>query len=105
MTIRTDGRMHLARQRQKPTPIPDRVDRVEAEAVEAKLLYPVKRVVHEEIAHLGCRDADRRPPGRMRPAVEEGRSIGAEVISVRPEMVVHDVEEDHQPEAMRRVDQ
>ena len=47
---------------------------------------------------------DRAAPGRLRLG-EELRRVAAEVISLRPEVIVDDVEKHHQPAQMRGVDQ
>ena len=88
--------------------VDDRVDGVEAQPVEPELLDPVQRVVHEEIAHrprVTSVEIDRRPPWRRTVAVEEPRRVGVEVVSLRAEVVVDDVEEHHQAAGVRRRDQ
>ena len=56
-------------------------------------------------AHLGPAEIDGGAPGRGDVVAEEARRIGGEIVPVRPEVVVDDVEEDHQAEAVRGVDQ
>ena len=85
--------------------VADRVHGIEPEAVEAVLLEPVERVVDEEVAHRAVREVDRGAPGRVHVAVEELRRQQRQVVAVGPEVVVDDVEEDHQPEAVGLVDQ
>ena len=50
-------------------------------------------------------EIDRRPPRRRHVLAEELRRIAREIVPVRPEVVVDDVEEDHQPVVVRGVDQ
>jgi len=85
-----------------------RVDGVHAQAVEAELLHPVERVVHEEVAH-GARaravEVDGRSPRRAVRWVEELGAVTVQVVALGSEVVVDHVEQHHQPEAVRRVDQ
>ncbi len=105
MPLRRHGGMDTSRQRGQPSGVADGVDGVEAQAVEAEFIEPVERVVDEEIADLGRRDIDRRTPRGVRRLVEERRGIGPEVIAFGTEVVVDDVEEDHEAQPVRRVDQ
>src|SRR3546814_13998867 len=75
------------------------MNRVEAEAVHVKFLEPVERVVDEEFADrptLGILEVDRGAPGRAIALGEEAGRIGVQVIPFGAEVVVDDVEEDHQ---------
>src|SRR5919201_4599643 len=78
--------------------------RVEAEAVETIVLEPMQRVVDGEGADLWNAIIDGMSPRRVS-AGEEGRCIAMEVVTFRAEMVVDDVEKDHEPARMRFVDQ
>ena len=53
----------------------------------------------------GWRKSMAAPHGVCDVGAEEARRIGGEIVPVRPEVVVDDVEEDHQAEAVRGVDQ
>src|SRR5688500_3692681 len=59
----------------------------------------------EEFAYDRLREIDRGAPGRVMAVGEELRRILAEIIAVRPEVIVDHVEEHHQPALMRGVDQ
>src|SRR5207248_8132057 len=80
----------------------------EAQPVEVKLLEPVERVVHYEIAHRpGARPViiDRRAPGRVVPLGEEIGRDRVQVIPFRAEMVVDDIEEYRDPARVTRIDE
>ena len=96
---------HLGGHLVEPVWFADGVNRVEAQAVEAIFHQPVQRVVGEEAPHLVAAEIDRRPPGRIDVVAKELRRVGMQIISVRSEMVVDDVEKDHQPVIVRGVDQ
>ena len=88
--------------------VADGVDGVEAQAVEMELLQPVERVVDEEVAHdLAARgvEVDRRAPRRGVARVEEGRRIGVQVVALRAEVVVDDVEQHHEAARVRLLHQ
>ena len=78
---------------------------VEAQPVEAVLHQPVECVLDEVVAHLRPAEVDRRAPGRLHVVAEEAVCVGVQIVPVRAEMVVHDVEHHHQPEPVRGVDQ
>ncbi len=105
MAARLDGGADLGRHLVQPVGCCDGVHGVEAQAVEAVFHQPVERVLGEEAAHLGPAEIDGGAPGRGDVGAEEARGIGGEIVPVRPEVVVDDVEEDHQAEAVRGVDQ
>ena len=84
----------------------DRIDRVVAQTVEAVFLEPVERIVDEEVAHLPAVlavEVDRLPPQGLVPVAEKGRRIGLQKVALGSEMVVHDVEENHQALPVRRL--
>jgi hypothetical protein len=83
----------------------DLVDGVEAQAVEAELVDPHHRVVDEEVAHGALAVVDGRAPGGLALGVEELRRVEAEVVPVRSEVVVDDVEQDHQAAGVGGVDE
>src|SRR6266498_1370347 len=78
--------------------------RVEAKAVETIVLEPMQRVADGEGADLWNAIVDGMSPRRVS-AGEECRRIAVEVVTLRAEMVVDDVEENHEPARMRFVDQ
>ena len=85
--------------------IPDLIHRVEAEAVHAVLLEPAERVLDEEAADGGARVVDPGAPGRVARGVEERLGIGVEIVPLGSEVIVDDVEEDHETTRMRGVDE
>ena len=82
----------------------DGVRRIEAQAVEAVFVEPIKRIMGEEIAHFASPERDRRTPRCLRAFVEERLGIAVQVIPVRAEMVIDDIEQHHQPKRVRVVD-
>ena len=82
----------------------DGMNGIEAQAVEAIFVQPVQRVVGEEPATCGRRKSIAGPHG-VRRLAEELRRVERQIVPVRPEVVVDDVEEHHQAEPVRGVDQ
>ncbi len=81
------------------------MSRVETQAVEAVFGQPINRVLDEETPHRFPLKVDRIAPcGRLVVVVEIGR-VGSQVISVRSEMIVDDIQEDHQTQAVGGIDQ
>ena len=86
----------------------DRVDRVEAQAVEVVLLDPVERVVDHERAHhlrAGPVVVDPVAPRGLVPRVEEVGRVAVQIVALGPEVVVDDVEEDGEAARVRGVHQ
>ena len=77
----------------------DGVDRVEAEAVEAVLAQPGEGVVDHQIAHLGHGEVDAIAPGAAPLGGEVGREFG-QVVPLRAEVVVDDVEHHRETETV-----
>ena len=96
-----DLRCHLV----EPIRFADRVDRVEAQSVEAVFHDPVERILCEEASDLRLAEVDRRAPGRLEVVAEHGRRVARQIVSVGAEVIVDDVEEDHQIKIVRGVDQ
>src|SRR5262245_32012501 len=82
----------------------DRMHGVEPQPVEAIAVDPMQGVLDRKSAYLRHPIVDGTAPGCARGS-EELRSVGSEVISFRPKMVVDDVEENHQAAFVRRIDQ
>ena len=81
----------------------DGVDRIEAQPVEMKLLQPVERVVDHELPHrrrISAIVVDRAPPGGLVTVREDLRGVNREIVPVGAEMIVDDVEKDHEALAM-----
>ena len=96
-----DLRCHLI----EPIRFADRVDRVEAQSVEAVFHDPVERILGEEASDLRSAEVDRRAPGRLEVVAEYGRRVARQIVSVGAEVIVDDVEENHQIKIVRGVDQ
>src|SRR4051812_5636101 len=78
--------------------------RVQPQAVEAIVAQPVNRILDGEGAYFGHPIIDRAAPGRLRLREEIG-GITREVIPFRAEVIVDDVEKDHQAAQMSFIDQ
>jgi hypothetical protein len=83
----------------------DLVDRVETQSVEAVFLQPEERILDEEVAHRALLIGDRRSPGCLSLGMKELRRVEAEIVPVRSEMVVDDVEEQHESALVGLVDE
>src|SRR4051812_12749391 len=89
------------------TVVGDGVNRIEPKAVELKFLKPIKRVMHDEIAHRTAARAiivDRRAPWRVMPLGKEIRGHRGQVITLRAEVVVDDIEQDREAARMAGFD-
>jgi len=79
--------------------VENRMDRVEAQTVEMKLLEPVQGILDEKVADNASAglavEIDSGAPGRLVSFGEEGLGVSVEVIPSRAEMVVDGVEEYH----------
>ena len=78
--------------------------RIQPKPVEAVLAQPVQRISDGEVAHLRHAIVDGAAPGCLGVG-KEGWRIAAEVISFRPEVIIHHVEKHHQPAQMGLIDQ
>ena len=88
--------------------IVDRMDRIQAQTIKAKLFHPVQRVMDKEVPHRARVDpikVDGRAPRRLVRRVEELRAVGVQVVAFWPEMVVNHVQQHHQPEPMGGINQ
>ena len=73
-----------------------------------KLLQPVERVVDHELPHrrrISAIVVDRAPPGGLVTVREDLRGVNREIIPVGAEMIVDDVEKDHEALAMGGIHQ
>ena len=102
---RLHGGAHRGGHLVHPVLIQDGMHRVETQPVEAVLHQPVEHIVGEEAAHLGSAEIDRRSPRCVAILAKELRRVERQVIPVRPEVVVHHVEKDHQTVVVRSIDQ
>ena len=78
--------------------IDDCVHRVEPQSVEMIFLQPVKRIVDEEIPHWPALRSVKvygLAPWRMVPVRKKLRRIGAEIVSIRTEVVVNHIQKNH----------
>src|SRR5271154_567529 len=82
--------------------------RVEPQSVEMILVDPITRIGDEELAHrarIGTVEIDRFTPVVFVTVSEISRGEQFEIVSVRAEMVVDDVEDDGDPERMSAIDE
>src|SRR5437868_5640595 len=80
--------------------VDDGVHCVKSQAIKVKFCKPIKSVVDEEIANhpaAGTVKVDGFAPRGVMPMGKELGRISAKVVPFRAEMVVDDVEKDHQP--------
>src|SRR2546430_17510725 len=91
-------------EKREPLGFEQGMHRVEAKAVETIVFEPMQRVADGEGADLLNAIVDGMSPRRVS-AGEECRRIAVEVVTFRAEMVVDDIEENHEPARMRFVDQ
>ena len=98
------GRQAQLVQQQGLARLRNAMDRIEPQAVEAIVLEPVQ--AHSRSRRRGPRHpvVDGLSPGRARRHEEVGRVAG-QIISLRAEMVVDDVEKHHQAAQMRFINQ
>ncbi len=88
----------------QPAGLCQRVNGVEAQSVEAVVTQPVHCVLDRKALHLVDRIVDRHAP-RGRRLLEKLRRVAAEVISLRSEVIVDDVEKHHDVAQMRCIDE
>ena len=82
----------------------DRVHSIQTQPIHVKLLDPVKGVMNDKVADSPATwtiEVHRGTPRSLMPIREELWDIHRQIISLRPEVVVHDVQENHQPPGMR----
>jgi len=82
------------------------VDGVEAKSVKVIFVEPIESVMYEEIANDAAVLAvkiDAIAPRSVMPCSKKLGSIGVEIVPFRAEMVVDDVEQDHQSPVMGRL--
>src|SRR5205823_3386909 len=87
--------------------IEDAVDGVQTKAIEVALAHPIERVVDEvapDLVTLRPIEVDRLTPRRAIPVGEVRPEFG-QVISFRPEVVVDDVKDDAEPDAVSPIDE
>src|SRR5947209_20628694 len=86
--------------------IRDRVNGIETKTVDVELFEPVKRVVQEEITHGPLFvEGKAAAPRRLMPLGEERFGESVQVISARAEVIVDNVDENHESERVRAIDQ
>ena len=83
----------------------DRVDGIDAQAVDAVVAHPELGVLDRPLAHSGLRVVERLPPRRHAEAVCEVRPERAQRLVPRAEVVVDDVEHDGEALTMGGVDE
>ncbi len=101
--VRTDVRCECVEEARVRV-VGDRVHRVEPQPVEVVFLEPVERVVNEEPAHDLARvvvEVESAAPRRVVAIREELRRVEMQIVSFRAEVVVDDVEQNHEPARVR----
>src|SRR5688500_3547883 len=86
----------------------DLVRGIEAEAVDVKILHPIDRVAEKNLSHRPGPFAvhiEARAPRRLVSLCREIRAEKGEVVSIRAEVVINDVEDDRDSMRVRGVDQ
>lgn len=81
---------------------------VHAKAVEAKFFNPIKDVLDEEVPNVIRMLAvivDGRAPWRLVRRIKELRAIAREIVAFRTEMIIDDVQQDHEARCMRGVNE
>jgi hypothetical protein len=94
-------------QKRRRRAIDQRVHRVQPQAVDAEVAQPLRGVVQQERAHAvaaGTVEVDRVAPRRLRGVGEVGPEA-RQVVPVRSEVVVDDVQDHGEPARVARVDQ
>src|SRR5690625_3572944 len=81
------------------------VDRIQPEAIETVFVQPEKRVLDEEAPDGVELIGDGTAPRGVALRMEEFGRVEPQIIPVRAEMVVDDIQKDHQPARMSGVDQ
>lgn len=82
-----------------------RVYGIDAQAIEAILLQPIKRVLDEELAHDRVREIDCAAPRRVMFGSKKISGITVQIIPFRAEVVVHHIDQHHQVALVRRLDE
>ena len=78
---------------------------IETQPVEPVLLEPVERIVDIELAHDWLAEVDRLAPRGIEFAGEEFRRITVQLIAGRAEVIVDDIEQNHQPMLVCTIDE
>ncbi len=81
------------------------VRRIEAETVDVKLAHPVECVFAKEIPYRRLFVIQPDAPWRLMFGIEIAAVVAAEVVSVRTEMVVDNVEDDGEAARMRSINE
>ena len=84
--------------------VEDREDGVQAEAVDPEVVHPQLRVLDRPLAHGPLREVDRAAPGGL-VAVGDVGAEGGDRLRARAEVVVDDVEDHGEADAVRGVDE
>jgi hypothetical protein len=81
------------------------VDGVEAQTVESIFHQPIQRILDEEASDFRAEKVDRGAPRSPDVVAKELRRVDPEVISVRAEVIVDDIKEDHEAKIVPGIDQ
>ena len=91
-----DGLMNSALELIEPFSIRNGPCSINAQTIKTILHQPVQRIIDEEIRHDGIVEINAVAPRCIIPGVEEALGIFQKVISVRPEVIINDIQKDHQ---------
>src|ERR1039458_1819648 len=86
--------------------VDERMDRIKAQPVDALFRDPVQCITDDEFPHslrLGAVKIDCRPPWGLVTIAEKGGGVGRKVVAIGTEVVVDDIEDDHDATLMRRI--
>ncbi|OWK22857.1 hypothetical protein AJ87_37785 [Rhizobium yanglingense] len=79
--------------------------RIEPQAIEPEFTDPIERIFDEVAAYRLLSEIDRRTPRRIAIEAEELGRIPVQVVSIRAEMVIDNIEQHHEAVAMCCVDE
>src|SRR5580700_11051288 len=100
-----DSGANLGRHLVHPVLIQDGMHGIEAQSVEAVLHQPKEDVVSEKTANIGSPEVNCGSPWGATILTKKLRCVERQVITIGAEMIVYNVEEDHQPKVVRPIDQ
>ena len=104
VTIRKSA-LQPGRQFRQPAFVPDGMDRIQAQPVEAEFIQPVAGIFKKEFAHFRLAEIDGGAPGRVHIAAKERLGIKRKIIPVRAEVIIDHVQNDREPLCVRTFDQ
>lgn len=88
-----------------PSRLAEVMRRRETQTVQPEFLELIQVVLDKILPYCLLLIGDGRPPGRARPLPKEARNVLAEIVSLRPEVIVYNIEKHHQSVAVGRIDE